>query len=309
MRLFVFVLSFLFFNVSYAQEIILKTSFPIRDFKIKENTIIYIEKRNLKNYNLISNKPDSLIQSKGYFIGGYGLNVYFPKTEGFIITSSNELVKDRSSIRFYDIKTKEVNKYHVLYKTELMDMLLLSNKKMLFLSKKNKIIEAYTDGKNPRYKLIDEITLDSFSRKMRFNNNKLYFITDSGKLFEYNIENKEKKLIYEEDNILTNFVIDKFTSNIFITTLNGKVIKVNINNPNENKEVVIGNTIIEALGILDNFIITGDWNGKIKLIKKETLETEKEFKLKKRIIKIRVQNNNTFYTSSADKTLRKWKIE
>lgn len=309
MRLFLFFLSILFFNISYSQEIILKADFPIRDFKINDNTIVYIEKRDIKNFNLISKKTDSLIEKNGYFIGGYGLNIYYPKTNDFIITSSNELVKDRSSIRFYDIKTKKVNKYHVLYKTELIDFLFIPDKDLFFLSKKNKTIEVYKYGVKPRYKLIDKITLDSFSRKLISYNNKLYYITDSGKLFEYNIENKENKLIYDSDNILTNFVFDNETNKIYITTFNGKLIQVNINNSLKNKEILIGDTVIEALSFQDDYIITGDWNGAIKLIEKETLKVEKEFKIRKRIIKIRVQNNSTFYTSSADKTLRRWKTE
>lgn len=309
MRLFLFLLSLLFFNISYTQEIVLKTNFPIRDFKINDNTIVYIEKRDIKFFNLISKKEDSVIKKNGYFIGGYGLNIYYPKADDFIITSSNELIKDRSSIRFYDIKTKEVNKYHVHYNTELMDFLLLPNKEMFFLSKKNHTIEVYKYGGKPLYKLTDKITIDSFSRKLKFNNNKLYYITDSGKLFEYNIENKEKKLIYDSDNILTNFVFDNEYNNVYITTFNGKLIKVNVNNNLENKEIFIGDTVIEALDFQDDYIITGDWKGVIKLIRKETLKVDKEYKIKKRIIKIRVKDNSTFYTSSADKTLRKWSVE
>ncbi|MCF6280350.1 MAG: hypothetical protein L3J14_08390 [Flavobacteriaceae bacterium] len=309
MRLFLFFLSLIFFNTSYTQEIVLKTNFPIRDFKINDNTIVYIEKRDIKNFNLITKKTDSLIQSNGYFIGGYGLNIYYPKTNDFIVASSNELNKDRSSIRFYDFETKEVDKYHVHYNTELIDFLLLPDKKIFFLSKKNKSIDVYKYGETPLYKLIDKVTLDSFSRKLKFNNNKLYYITDSGKLFEYNVENKEKKLIYDSDNILTNFVFDNKSNNIYITTFNGKLIKVNVNNSLENQEIFIGDTVIEALDIQKDYIITGDWNGLIRLIKKETLKIKNEFKIKKRIIKIRVKDSSTFYTSSADKTLRKWNIE
>jgi WD40 repeat protein len=309
MRLLILLLSLLYFSALYSQEIVLKTKFSIRDFKINDNTIVYIEKRDIKNVNLISKKEDSLIKKSGYFIGGYGLNIYYPKTEDFIITSSNEWLRNRSSIRFYNIKTKAVDKYNVLYKTELMDFLLLPEKKMFFLSEKKHTIEVYKYGGKPRYKLIDKINLNSFARKLRFKNNKLYYITDSGKLFQYDIENKENKLIYEGNVILTNFVFDNESNNIYITTFNGKLIKVEVNNSFKNKEIFIGDTVIEALNIQGDFIITGDWNGAIKLIEKETLEVQKEFKIKKRIIKIRVQNNNVFYTSSADKTLRRWNVE
>jgi outer membrane protein assembly factor BamB len=293
----------------FCQEVILNTNFAVRDFKIKGNTLIYIEKRDIKSFNLQTKKPDTLFANNSFFIGGYGLNIYCTKESNEIVTSSNELIRDISSIRFYDIKKKEVDKYEVYYSTGLIDFLLLEENKMMFLSKKNKCIDIFNYDGSPRYKKIDSIKTDSYSRKLQFKDDKLYYITDNGGLYEYNLTTRNNKLLNKTHYLLTNFLISE--GNIYATTFNGFLIKVDIKTGSIRNRIIIGNEIVEALEILDNkYIITGDWSGNIKVINKNNFKITKQYynKNNKRIIKIVSSENNCFFSSSSDKTIKKWKI-
>ena len=289
----------------YSQEIIVNTKFAVRDFKIKDSTLVYIEKRNIKSVNLQTKKPDTLFTKNSFFIGGYGLNIFYPKDTNQIITASNELVRNVSSIRFYDLQKKAVNKYEVLYPTELMDFLIIPEKRLFFLSKKDLSIEIFKYGSKPRYQKQNVITLDSFARKMQFYNEKLYYITDSGKLYEYDFELNKVSLLYQGNTILVNFVINDI--DIFITTDKGEVVKVNMTNK-ETSKLKVSNEIIEAIAVVDtNKIVVGDWAGNIYVLSNQ-LENIHQFKLKKRIIKIRSNSKNVFFTSSDDFTIRKWHL-
>lgn len=303
------VVIFLFWINLFCQEVMLQSRFAIRDFLIVDNTILYIEKRNIKSVNIISKQPDTIVKSNGYFIGGYGLNIFHHSDSSQVVTSSNELVKDRSSIRFYDIVKGEVNKYHVYYTTKLMDISLDFDQRMLFLSKKNLFIEIFKYGGKPRYKKLDSIKLDSYSRRLRFYNNKLYYITDSGKVFEYNLITRVNRLLYQNDKLLINFIFDKKHEIIYMTSYDGKVIEVNIDNPGSTRVFSFGNEIIEAINIFeDKYLIAGDWLGEIKVIDLKNFSEKRKISNKKRIIKIEVKGN-CFYASSADKTIKKWKID
>lgn len=131
MKLIIFSITFfLCFNI-FGQEIILETKFAVRDFKIKGSTLVYIEKRDIKSYNLIAKRADTLFPNNSFFIGGYGLNIFYPKDTNQIITASNESVRNFSSIRFYDIQKKEVNKYEVYYPTKLMDFLVIPEERYI----------------------------------------------------------------------------------------------------------------------------------------------------------------------------------
>jgi hypothetical protein len=295
-------------NVIYGQEVILNTRFPVRDFDIVDNSLVYIEKRGIKSYNLKTKTRDTLIKKKGFFIGGYGVRLFYSRQYKQIITASNELVKDRSSIRFYDVVKKDINKYHVYYTTELMDFWVSPKDSLFFLSKKNKQIEVFKYWEKPRYKKIDSIKIDSFSRNLEYYNNKLYFITDSGKVFEYNIITRKKRLLYYSQNLLVNFVIDKQNKYIYATTFDGKLIKINLIDNSLIQEIILGNQLIESIDIVDNkYVVTGDWTGEINIIDCSTLDVKKSYNNKNRIIKILVSNNH-LYTSSIDRTIKKWNI-
>ncbi|WP_242092368.1 hypothetical protein [Aestuariivivens sediminicola] len=299
----------LLFSKATCQDIVVETGFTVRDFEIIENTLLYIEKRHIKNFNFKSKQRDSLINSEGFFIGGYGLRLYPFLDQDLIVTASNELVKDRSSIRFYNVSTKSINKYHVYYTTELMDFEIAPKDSLFFLSKKDKQIAIFKYGDVPRYNKIDSLNLDSYCRKLKYHKENLYGITDSGTIFSYNVKTKVKKRVYHGNSLLVNFTFDKQHENMFVTTFNGDLIKVNINGNAQNKTIHIGKDIIEAIAIYeDKYILTGDWNGQIKLIDIQNLSLIKAWNNKKRIVKI-LSGEQCFYTSSADRTIKKWKID
>lgn len=287
------------------QEILLRSNFSIRDFDIQNNTLVYIEKRDVKSFNLISNKPDTIYSKNKFFIGGFGLNIFFKKNSNKIITSSNELGNNRSSIRTYDLITKTVNKYYVYYTTTLLNTLLVPDEELLIISKKDSTIEIFKHKNFIIQKKQQTIKTDSYARKLNFFNNELYYITDSGRLVSYNFKNKSIKIIYKQEDILVNFAISKKTNEAFLTTYNGKLLKVNLSTQLVN-EVKISDEIIEALEIIDDkTIAVGDWNGDVFIIESKDLNILEKINLKKRIIKIKLGENKNLYISSADKTIRK----
>lgn len=291
-----------------AQEIIFKTNFPVRDFFIEDSTVVYIEKRSVKSYNMQTNRPDILFKKNDFFVGGYGLKIFKDSTSNKIITASNELIRDISSIRFYDIATKSVNKYHVYYTTEIMDFLIIPSEKLFCLSKKNLQIQVFKYGGKQRYISKDSIKLDAFSRKMSIHNDNLFFITDSGKLFRYNLKSKEKKLIFKDTEMLVNFVINKKTNQLFLTNLKGYLISLDLKDKYMPKKIKLGNTIIEAIKIVDDkYLVTGDWNGHINVIDQLSLNISKKYNNKSRIIHIDSVDED-IYTSSSDCTIKKWGI-
>ena len=309
MKFCIYILIFLVCFYCQGQETLINAGFSIRDFFIDDQTLLYIEKRDIKNYNLNLKTRDTLINPEGFFIGGYGLKLSYDKTNKKIVTASNELIRDISSIRFYDTEKKNINKFHVYYTTKLVDFLISPKDSMFFLSKKNKWLEVYRYNASPtRYKKIDSIKTSSFSRKLRFNSNQLFYITDKGEVIIYNTLKRSKKLLYKHGTILVNFCLSKDFKKIYVTTSQGQLIIIDINGKTKPIIVNLGDSIIEAIDIVaDKYIITGNWKGKIKIIDIKTLSVIKEFNNKKRIIKI-LAKDNYFYTSSSDRTIKRWKI-
>lgn len=293
----------------YSQEIILKTNFTVRDFKIIDNTILYIEKREIKSYNLKTKTNDTLFKNNSFFIGGYGLKIFHSKQQNEVITASNELVRNISSIRFYDIIKKDINKFHVLYDNELMDFFVEPKDSIFLLSKKDSTIVMYNYGGVPRYKKIDSLKTGSYARKIEVFKRNVFYITDLGKVFQYNMQTKTNKLLYQGGNLLVSFIFDKKHENIYVTSFDGKIIKINLNNKSTEEVLNFGSNIIETIAIFeDKYLIAGDWSGLLKIIDINTYEVKKTYNNKKRIVKIIVKGDS-FYTSSSDKTIKKWKID
>lgn len=305
----VFLILIAFFSFSsFSQEVILRTNFTARDFKIIDSTLLYLEKRDIKSYNLTTKTNDTVFKDNGLFIGGYGLRIFYSKSQKKIITASNELVRDISSIRFYDLIKKDINKYHVLYETNILDFYLEPKDSMFVLSKKDSTIMVYKYGGTPRYKKMDSLKVDSFSRKIELKDQSLFYITDSGKLLRYNLVTKENNLLYEGKILPVSFIFDKNRKDVYVSTFEGKIIKINTLDPLQNEVYDFGTHIIEAMEIYkDKYLIAGDWEGKIKVFNLESFDTVETYNNKKRIVKI-VVSGNCFYTSSSDRTIKKWSL-
>ena len=108
--------------------------------------------------------------------------------------------------------------------------------------------------------------------------------------------------------MLVNFVINKKTNQLFITNIKGDLIKLDLNYKYITKKIKLGNTITEAIKIVDDkYIVTGDWNGHINVIDQLSLDVLKQYNNKSRIIHID-SIDDELYTSSSDCTIKKWSI-
>lgn len=307
----VFFVSILFFcmGIVFGQEKLVKSNFAIRDFDILGETLVYIQKRDLKCLNLKTQKRDTLFNNDSFFIGGYGLKLFYTRDKKRIITASNELIRNISSIRFFNTEKKEVNKYEVLYEKNLLDFFAFPKDRLLFLSRKDNSIQIYKYGRKLDYNKLDSLKLDSFSRKIYYDGSLLYYITDSGKVVSYDLIKKKDEIILTTKEILVNFIVDAKHKYLYASTFSGKILKVDLVNKTLVGEFKFGNKIIEAIDIYDDrFIIAGDWNGIIKIIDTENLFEKYSFNNKKRIIKIKVLGS-FFYTSGSGRHIKRWRIE
>ena len=293
-------------NPGSSQEVILKTDFAVRDFEIKDQIVFYIEKRDIKSYNFKTKSNNTLVKKEGYFIGGYGIKLFSLYNEHKIVTASNELREDRSSIRFYDTNLKEVDKYEVLYSKGLVDFDLSSKDSLLFLSHRDSTLKIYRYGGRPLYRLTDSVPTNSHARKIKFYGNSLYYITDNGKLNVYDVILKQGKEICSIKDMPTNFIIDQIRDRIYLSTISGKILVIDTELNAIVDRLSLGDSIIEAMELYqENFLIVGDWDGRLSKVNLNNLEITLLGELEERIISIKTYQNK-FYTSSAKKEIRKW---
>jgi WD40 repeat protein len=279
------------------QEVIKKTNFPSRDFYISQDSIVYIEKRNVKIEG--ENKKED------YFIGGYGLEIYNSKTSNEIITASNELVKNVSSVRFYNKNTKKVENVFYYKKGKSLDFLIIPELNTFVLSLTNKKIVFINFKNKPSFKRTIEIKLKTLSRKLIYRNNKLYYATDLGEIYQYDMVNNSKELLYKTDSIITDFYLSD--SILIYSTIDGKITRINMQT-NKKREINLGNNFINIMvEYQQDKLVCGSWKGLIYVIDVFNFAVKKELNYHTRtVLKILNYNDNIFYSSSLDKTIKKW---
>lgn len=293
----------LFFIHQYkAQEVetVIKTDFVIRDFEVFKDSVLYIKKRHAF---LFDNKTKT---SKSYFIGGYGLKLNTQKNSNTIITVANELVDTVSSVRSYNKKLGKFDAEFFYKKGKILDFVLLEEAKLFVLSlTTNKII--FIDYKDsPEYHKTIEIKLNSLSRKLLYKDNMLYFATDNGNVYKYDFLNYEKTLVHTGNSVITEFAL--FENTLIYTTIKGEIVKVNLNTK-ETSNIKIDNNFISTFLKYDSQLICGSWSGRIYVIDMKTLTINKELNFHKRaIIRIKKDEDSYIYSSSLDKTIKKWKF-
>lgn len=282
-----------------AQETIIKTSFPSRDFYLSQDSIVYIEKRDVQiNYN--TNKEN-------YFIGGYGLEIYNNKINNEIITASNELVRNVSSVRFYNKNTKKIETVFYYKKGKIIDFLIIPELNIFVLSLSNKKIIFINFEKKPTFRRVIEIKLDALSRKLVYKNNILYYITDLEGIYQYDLTTNNKKLLYKETNIVTDFYL---ANNVLIySTISGQIVKLDMLTNNKKELIIENNFIINSLYNEQNKLICGSWEGTIYVIDILNFRIVKELNYHKRtVLKILNYKDNIFHSSSLDNTIKKWTL-
>lgn len=198
---------------SAGQEVIKKSNFPVRDFYVSQDSMWFIKKRDVHIIDRSNNNETN------YFIGGYGLEIFVDSTNNEIITASNELVRNISSVRFYNKNTKKVEDVFYYKRGKIIDFLIIPELNIFVLSLTNKKIIFINFEEKPAFRKAIEIELDALSRKLIYKNNKLYYITDLGEIYQYDLASNTKELLYRADSIITNFYLE---SNIIIyATING----------------------------------------------------------------------------------------
>ncbi|WP_223032313.1 WD40 repeat domain-containing protein [Hanstruepera marina] len=299
-RLLFFILSAQVFPVFCQNaETVIEADFVIRDFFIQQDSIIYIKKRDVHLYDIETKL------SKDYFIGGYGLELITSKNTNQIITASNELVRNVSSVRFYNKETGKFDDVFYYKQGKILDFLLLPKSKLFILSLTNKKIIFVDYQDKPRFYRTIELNLNTLSRKLINKDNKLYFATDQGDIFEYDYRNYEKKLIYRSKALITDFKIENGI--LVYANIDGEIIKINLKT-NQKEIINIKNTFINTfMRFNNNTLVCGAWSGEVFIVTLDNFSVNKTYKLHKRaIIKIKKVENNIIYSSSLDKTLKKW---
>lgn len=286
------------FAFSQEAETVIKADFGIRDFIIQKDSIIYIKKRDvhLKDLKTQSNAD--------YFIGGYGLKFLKDNNPNTIITVSNELVDNVSSVRFYDKAKEDFESVFYNYEGKILDAIIVPKLNILILSLISEKIIIVDYSERPKFLKFSEIELKSFSRKMIYKNDFLFYCTDNGEIYKYNINTYQSELIYKGKELITDFFMDGET--IFLSTNSGILKKVNIKTNKEEQTKISDNFINTFINSKGN-LVCGSWNGEIFIINKKDLKLKQKLSIHKRsVLKIETQDDSVFHSSSLDKTIKKW---
>jgi len=279
---------------------LIQEDFSIRDFVISKDSIFYIKKRTACLYEKRTKA------SKCFFIGGYGLELIAEQDNNFVITIANELVDTLSSIRFYNKKDDKFEAEYFYNKGKILDFLNIPETSLFAISLTNNKI-LFIDYENlPRFLKTIEIKLNSLCRKLIYKNSTLYFSTDNGNIYKYDVLNYNKTLLYSANKIITDFII--FKNILIYTTIEGDICKLNLDTEVKSN-VKIDNNFISALVINENYLVCGSWSGMVYLVDLSSFSIQKSWPIHKRaILKIKKGKNNIMYSSGLDKTIKSWKI-
>lgn len=287
---------------SQESETIVDTDFTIRDFFIQNDSVFFIKKRDVFLQNIKTGNY------KSFFLGGYGLELYFSQSSNSIIAASNELVDNVCSVRFYDkIKNETENIFY--YKNgKIIDFLVIPEIKTFVLSLSNKKIIFINYSERPRFIKNIEIKLVAKSRRLIFKNNTLFFITDNGQIYKYSLQDNSKQLVYKCNDIITDFFIDN--ENLIYFTIDGKLVKINRFNKKKSELLIENNFILNSLKInQNNTLICGSWDGTIYEIILENFSIINEYKYHSRtVLNVKSDEDGYIYSCGLDKTIKKWKL-
>lgn len=303
MKIFNFIVLLLFAFSVKAQETFLNNSFAVRDFFLKKNSIFLIEKRDVKYFNY--SKENSPIQS--YFIGGYGLEIFDDSENNEVITVSNEFHRTVSTLRFFNKSSKKVEHVYYYHEGKSIDALILPELKYAAMSLNNNKIMIVNYTKKPSFKVEHEIQLKAMARRLIYKNDFLFYVTDLGEIYKYSLKTKENTLLFDYDKKITDFAI--FNNAIIYSTIDGEIIKYNTIKKSVSKIQVKDNFVLNSLHFKEDKLVCGTFKGSIILLDIEKMTIIKELQYHKRSVnKIVNYKNNAFYSSSIDKTIRKWTL-
>jgi outer membrane protein assembly factor BamB len=292
----IFVLLSHFYINGQESETLIKSDFTIRDFIIEKDSIIFLKKRDL----ILENRHTG--ENKKEFTGGYGLELLPLKNTNTIITISNELNNKTSFVRFYN-KSKQVFDY-VYYNKQgnAIDFLLMPNLKLFALSLVSNTIIIIDYSKAPRFFKTIEIKNSAMSRRLFYQNNNLYYVTDNGAFYAYNINTYKKTRIFKTDSAISDFILNDGI--VTYTTLTGDIIKRNLNTALEQK-IQLKNDFVTTLSDNDKFLLIGTWLGNCIVVEKQNFKVISTTTTHKKPILKLLSKNSEVYSSSIDGTIKK----
>jgi hypothetical protein len=287
-----------------AQETFLRNKFSVRDFFIKQDSIFYIEKRDVIYFR----NQDKTGAINTYFIGGYGLEIYDDSKNNQIITVSNEFPRPVSSLRFYNKSIKIVEDVYYYTQGRSLDALILPDLNYAVLSLSDKKIIVIDYEKKPAFVIRHNITLKSIARKIIFKEGYLYYVTDLGEIFKYNFTTKENTILLAYGKLITDFVL--FDQYMVFTTKEGEILKYSFVNGIVSKLNIGNDFVLTSTRYQKDKLIMGTFKGNIIVLDAKTMSILNQFNFHKRsVLKIVNYKDNEFYSSSIDKTIKKWKID
>lgn len=286
--------------VSQNAVTVIKTDFAVRDFNVLGDSIYYLKKRNAYFHDMKTNV------SKNHFIGGYGLKIENVKNTNTIVFASNELVDTVSSVRVFNKMKNTFDAVFFHKNAKILDLAVIPESELFALSSTDKKIVFVDYSDSPNFQKIIEIELDSLSRKLICDGNLLYFATDNGEIYQYNFLDYSKLLLHKGNELITEFVLTE--KSIIYTTIKGNIVKISRENGTKSLLSIENNFISTITRFNLDKLICGSWSGMIYILSIDEFSIEKELKIHDRsVLKIK-KDNNIIYSSSLDKTIRKWNL-
>ena len=175
---------------------------------------------------------------------------------------------------------------------------------VISLNDNNIIIIDYS--KKPVFKEVHKIQVKSLARAIFYHNKNLFYATDLGSIFKYNFKTKKSKLIYACKEKIT--TLNFYNEDIIFTTLQGNIFTYN---PTKRvaKKININNNFVLNTIINNDQLLCGTFNGSMIVVNLKSNEMEKQLNYHDRsVLSIVKGRGDYFYSSSLDRTLKKWKL-
>lgn len=289
------------FSVVTGQEVetLVQTNFAIRDFIVEKDSIIFLKKRDLILKDVRSE------HSQSYFLGGYGLEIQDLSDQNTIVTVSNELVNNVSSVRFYNRSKNDFDQVYYNRQGKIIDFLIIPEANLFALSLVSNKIIIIDYSEAPRFLKTIQIDTEVLSRRMQFKDNELYYVTDNGGFFSYNINTYEKKEYFKTNEQINDFVL--LEKNIIYSTIEGSLVRRDLLTGDEDNFDLLNN-FVTALDYDKDYLVFGTWLGDIFVFDLKNFEMKQNIKAhKKPVLKLFFQED-IIYSSSVDQTIKKSKL-
>jgi hypothetical protein len=146
------------------------------------------------------------------------------------------------------------------------------------------------------------------SRRLIYQKGYLFYFTDLGEMYRYDLKTKENTLLYACGKRITDFTV----SNNFLvySTEEGEITKINMIDKTTASIRINDNFVLNSLQYDNNKLICGTFKGLIIVIDTDNMTLINQLNYHKRsVLKIINGNKNEFYSSSIDKTIKKWIIK